>query len=94
MIKIKYLLFLSFCLTCVYVAANENKRVLILVDHLGIRESHSTYFKLLKDKGFQVTIKTADDASLSLSRYGEYLYENLVLFSPSVAGKANLRFSR
>jgi oligosaccharyltransferase complex subunit beta len=86
MIKIKYLLFLSLCLTFVYVSASENKRVLVLVDHLGIRESHSTYFKLLKDNGFQLTIKTADDASLSLSKYGEYLYENLVLFSPSVAG--------
>jgi oligosaccharyltransferase complex subunit beta len=85
MIKIKYLLFLSLCLTFVYVTASENKRVLVLVDHLGIRESHSTYFKLLKDNGFQLTIKTADDASLSLSKYGEYLYENLVLFSPSVA---------
>ena len=89
MIKIKYLLFLSFCLSYVYVTASENKRVLILVDHLGIRESHSSYFKLLKDNGFQLTIKTADDASLSLSKYGEYLYENLVLFSPSVAGIFN-----
>jgi oligosaccharyltransferase complex subunit beta len=86
MIKIQYLLCLSFCLTFIYVAANESRRVLVLVDHLGIRETHSTYFKLLKDNGFQLTFKTADDSSLSLSKYGDFLYEHLILFSPSVAG--------
>ena len=40
------------------------------------------------DRGFELTFKTADDASLSLSKYGEFLYDNLVLFSPSVEGKS------
>ena len=87
MIKIQYLLLISFCLTYVYVAGIENKRVLVLVDHLGIRETHSNYFKSLRDNGFQLTFKSADDASLSLTKYGEYLFEHLILFSPSVAGK-------
>ena len=38
------------------------------------------------DRGFELTYKTADDSSLSLIKYGEFLYENLVLFSPSVEG--------
>ena len=39
-----------------------------------------------KDKGFDLTIKPADDASLVLSKYGEFLYDHLLIFSPSVEG--------
>lgn len=31
-----------------------------------------------------MTFKTADDSSLALVKYGEYLYDNLIIFSPSV----------
>lgn len=57
---------------------------LVLLDNLSVRESHSIFFKSLKDRGFELTVKTADDPSLSLVKYGEFLYDNLVLFSPSV----------
>jgi hypothetical protein len=43
-------------------------------------------FCQLTDKGFDLTFKTADDASLALVKYGEFLYDNLILFSPSVEG--------
>lgn len=39
------------------------------------------------DRGFVLTFKTADDPSLSLIKYGEFLYDNLIIFSPSVEGK-------
>lgn len=38
------------------------------------------------DRGFQLTFKTADDPALSLIKYGEYLFEHLIIFSPSVEG--------
>lgn len=31
-----------------------------------------------------MTYKLADDANLILSKYGEYLYKNLIIFAPSV----------
>ena len=64
----------------------QSKRLLVLLDNLGIRETHSTFFKSLKDRGFQITYKTADDSELALSKYNEYLYDHLILFSPNVAG--------
>ncbi|KAK7093903.1 dolichyl-diphosphooligosaccharide--protein glycosyltransferase 48 kDa subunit-like [Littorina saxatilis] len=64
--------------------AVAGKRTLVLVDNWSIRESHSIFFKNLRDAGFDLTFKTADDASLALVKYGEFLYENLILFSPSV----------
>lgn len=40
-----------------------------------------TYFT---DRGYTLTFKIADDASLILSKYGEYLYDHLIIFAPSV----------
>ena len=39
---------------------------------------------LVPDLGHEVTIKSADEPSLQLAKYGEYLYDNVVLFSPGV----------
>lgn len=36
------------------------------------------------DRGYTLTFKIADDSSLVLSKYGEYLYQNLIIFAPSV----------
>ncbi|KAL3206910.1 hypothetical protein MRX96_039861 [Rhipicephalus microplus] len=57
---------------------------LVLLDNLAIKETHSIFFKSLQDRGFKLTFKSADDPSLSLKKYGEYLYKHLILFSPSV----------
>ncbi|KAG8201863.1 hypothetical protein JTE90_027343 [Oedothorax gibbosus] len=59
-------------------------QTLVLLDNLAIRETHSMFFKGLQDRGFQLTFKTADDPALSLIKYGEYLFEHLIIFSPSV----------
>lgn len=36
------------------------------------------------DEGYTLTFKIADDSTLILSKYGEYLYDNLIIFAPSV----------
>jgi len=64
--------------------ASASKRTLILVDNWSIRETHSIYFRSLRDRGFEITFKLADDSSLALVKYGEFLYDNLILFAPSV----------
>ena len=50
----------------------------------------SSLFSPCTDRGFELTFKTADDPSLSLIKYGEFLYDNLIIFSPSVEGKGRL----
>lgn len=37
-------------------------------------------------RGYDLDFKLADDPRLGLQRYGEYLYDALVLFAPSVEG--------
>ena len=39
---------------------------------------------MASERGYKLTFRTADDPSLSLSKYDEYLYQNLIIFSPSV----------
>ncbi|KAG6448672.1 hypothetical protein O3G_MSEX005642 [Manduca sexta] len=78
----RFFLILGF-LTYVVSAATV-QQTLVLVDNLSIRETHSQFFKSLQDRGYSLTFKLADDANLVLSKYGEYLYKNLIVFAPSV----------
>jgi len=57
---------------------------LVLIDNSSIKETHSIFFNTLKEQGFQLVFKTADDPGLALTKHGEYLYQNLIIFSPSV----------
>ncbi|PIA55632.1 hypothetical protein AQUCO_00700148v1 [Aquilegia coerulea] len=61
-----------------------DKRILVLLDDLAIKSSHSIFFKSLQQRGFQLDFKLADDPKISLHRYGQYLYDGLILFSPSI----------
>ncbi len=82
------ILILLLCLVAVATASidpdGQGKRMLVLLDTYGLRETHSTFFKSLKNRGFQLTYKLADDSELSLSKYNEYLFDHLVLFCPNV----------
>jgi oligosaccharyltransferase complex subunit beta len=73
-----------FILFCIAAGSCSSQRTLVLLDNWAIRETHSIYFKTLRDRGYELTYKTADDSSLSLVKYGEFLYDNLVIFAPSV----------
>lgn len=65
-------------------ARAEPGETLVLLDNLAIRETHSIFFKSLQERGYKLTFKLADDGSLVLSKYGEFLYKHLILFAPSV----------
>ncbi|CAJ0965478.1 unnamed protein product, partial [Ranitomeya imitator] len=64
--------------------ASAGPRTLVLLENINLRETHSLFFRSLSDRGFDLSFKTADDPSLSLIKYGEFLYDNLIIFSPSV----------
>ena len=72
------------CCSLSAISCTESPRVLVLLDDLAIKESHSTFFKILSDMGFSLTYKSADDSSIVLKKYGAFLYDHLVLFAPSV----------
>nr|KJB79495.1 hypothetical protein B456_013G052700 [Gossypium raimondii] len=61
-----------------------DRRVLVLLDDLAVKSSHSSYFNSLKLRGFDLDFKLTDDPKIALQRYGQYLYDALILFCPSV----------
>ncbi|NWH46879.1 OST48 glycosyltransferase, partial [Pelecanoides urinatrix] len=64
--------------------AEGGPRTLVLLENGNLRDTHSLFFRNLADRGFDLTFRTADDAGLSLIKYGEFLYDNLIIFSPSI----------
>lgn len=65
-------------------SALADKRVLALLENLAVKETHSAFFRLLTDHGFTLTFKVADDATISLKKYGEHLFDHIVVFAPTV----------
>ncbi|CAH1397281.1 unnamed protein product [Nezara viridula] len=78
-----YLVFLSVFCAHLALVHSENE-TLVLLDNLAIKETHSMFFKSLKERGYSLTFKLADDAGLLLSKYGGFLYDHLIIFAPSV----------
>jgi len=52
---------------------------------LQIKNTHSIFFESLKDRGHQLVIREAyeDSASVVFEKYGQFFFDNLILFSPS-----------
>jgi oligosaccharyltransferase complex subunit beta len=72
------------CLAICISQISAEKRVLALLENLAVKETHSIFFKTLTDQGFSLTYKVADDSTLSLKKFGEYLFEHIVVFAPTV----------
>lgn len=81
-----FLLSLLLPLACEAFSSDNptDRRLLILLDDLTVRSSHSLFFKSLESRGYSLEFRLADDPRLSLQRYGHYLYDGLIIFSPSV----------
>ncbi|KAB1199016.1 Dolichyl-diphosphooligosaccharide--protein glycosyltransferase 48 kDa subunit [Morella rubra] len=85
----KFLLFLTLIpflpLLCTSFSPENpsSRRVLVLLDDLALKSSHSVYFKSLQSRGFELDFKLADDPKIGLQRYGQYLYDGLILFCPT-----------
>lgn len=42
---------------------------------------------LFIDRGFEISYKSSDDSTLQIVKYGEYLYDHIIVFAPSTKGK-------
>jgi len=63
---------------------DKNDKVLVIVDSTIRAESHSIFIHQLQQTGFQTTVKNADNPGLVLKRYGEFLYDHIVLLAPTI----------
>ncbi|KAI9123605.1 hypothetical protein K1719_004905 [Acacia pycnantha] len=62
----------------------SDRHILVLLDDFAIKSSHSLFFKSLQSRGFDLDFKLADDPKISLQRYGQYLYDGLILLCPTI----------
>ncbi|KAJ8763498.1 hypothetical protein K2173_002381 [Erythroxylum novogranatense] len=62
----------------------SDRRVLVMLDDAALKSSHSLYFNNLRTSGYHLDFKLAADPSVALQRYGQYLYDALILFCPTV----------
>ena len=73
-------------LSSIYLTSGSRNgpKTLVLLENLSIKETHSLFFSDLASRGYQLIFKLADDQTLTLAKYGEFLYDNLIIFAPSV----------
>ncbi|KAF1896820.1 hypothetical protein Lal_00034521 [Lupinus albus] len=62
----------------------SERRVLVLLDDFALKSSHSLFFNSLNSRGFDLDFKLADDPKIAIQRYGQYLYDSLILLCPTV----------
>ena len=84
MASLKLISCLVVMLICFVSATKNGNKILVLIENLSIKESHSVFFSDLSSRGFHLTFKMADESSLALSKHGEFLYDHLIIFAPSV----------
>jgi len=60
-----------------------NNRVLVLVDSLTIRSTHSQFLADLAAKGLVVDVHLVSSTAIKLKDFGEYLYDHIVLLCTS-----------
>lgn len=70
--------------TLIAVTNGLKPRTLVLLDDWSLRDTHSIFFRGLRDRGYELTFKLASDSSLKLTKYGEFLHDNLLIFAPTV----------
>ena len=80
----KYLLAAVLIVIALTTKVNCSGETLVLVDTLSTRETHSIFFSSLESRGYKLTFRTADDPGLTLVKYGDQVYKNLIIFSPGV----------
>ncbi|KNA15821.1 hypothetical protein SOVF_094730 [Spinacia oleracea] len=89
MAKLSFFCFIIFSLFISFSTAFNpekptDRRILVILDDASLKSSHSIFFNSLKSRGYDLDFKLSDDRKIALQRYGNYLYDGLVLFSPSV----------
>ena len=66
------------------------KRTLVLIEKNEYRQTYSIFFDLIQQQGHNLIIRTCDDKEMKLKNYGEYLFDNIVLFSEIVGEFATI----
>lgn len=71
----------------------EKNKVIVVLDNLAIRDSHSIYFRNLEEQGFKLEYKHISQ-DIKLIEFGEYLYDQMIFFAASENEPKNLKVEK
>jgi len=60
--------------------SSSGDKLLAILKDGSLKVTHSNFFNSLKARGYKITFGTTKDSNLVLQKYGEYLYDHLLLF--------------
>jgi len=80
-----------FCVSALADTDIKKTRVLVLLDNLAIKSTHSEFFNQLKNNGYTLDIKAVNSAQYKLKEFGEYNYDHLILFCTSESELKSLK---
>lgn len=61
------------------------QKTLVLLDSMSTKDTHSIFFSKLEGAGLHLKYSMADASSLSLEKFGERLFDNVLVFAPTVS---------
>ena len=79
MLKKELSIFIFFISFLIY----QSKKTLVLLDDWNNVETNSLLWKQIINMGYEIDFKMAIDKDIKLTNFGEYLYDNIILFAPT-----------
>jgi len=87
------------CLSCLSMPYNVplqgkegGDRTLVLLDDMSLVQSHSVFMESLANRGHHLSFLKADSPDVSLKKFGEYSYDNIILFAPRTSEFSTITF--
>ena len=81
---------LSLLAACVLQCYAAQQDVLVLVEDASVRSTHSVFLDDLRQQGWKVTVKSAEDKTLRLRDWDDWLYSKIAIFASSIPGQSLL----
>lgn len=90
----KLLLFITLILQFVVFISAKSKslkgdKILVVFDNLEDQSSYSIFLNSLKERGYDLTFKSASDENLEIIKYEESLYDHVILLAPETDNYEN-----
>ena len=83
MINYRNLISFVFIFTLSFLSVNT-KKTLVLLDDWHSIDTNSVFWSQIRKMGYELTFKMVNDMSIDFTNYGEYIYDNMIFFAPSV----------
>lgn len=76
----------TLLLLAVDTCTGQGLRTLVVLESWSTKQTHSSFFAELKERGHELDYRLPNDPKLALQTYGEYIYDNLIIFGSDIAG--------